>query len=146
MTIEPEQMKAGEKISIPAAFLAGQEEAAQRKALLGEWRRYLTHQQRKALDEEGSSAGFRTRIPLEALKGFTPEEREELAAHEEAEYRRFAPLAEARRTQRLAYVSAGGAEEEFDEMWAAGGREMTIAEIATGGEIEHSRDRFSSPY
>lgn len=135
-----------EKIPVPASWKAASDQEAQRRESVAEWRRYLSSQQRKALDEEGPSAGFKTKIPLDKLREFAPGERDELMAHEEAEFRRFKPLAEARATQRTAWAKAGGDEAEFDEAWEAGGREMTIAEIASGGSIEPSPGQFSSAY
>lgn len=105
--MEPNQLRAGEKVAVPEAWKAQGNKEAARAALIGEWRRWLGSKQQEVL-EENSLAPFTSRIPIEALKAFTPEEREELQGHEEAQYRRFAPLAEARHTQRLAYVQAGG--------------------------------------
>ena len=135
-----------EKIKVPAAWAAQRDEEAQRRKLIGEWREYLGAQQRKALDEEGPTGSFRTRLPLKVLKNLTPDEREQLMAHEEAEYNRFLPLAEARRTQRAAWVKAGGDAEDFDAGWEAGGREMTIAEVADGGKFEPSPGQYTSAY
>lgn len=144
--MDPEMLREGEKVAAPDAWKADQEQDAKRRELIGEWRQHLSAKQRKALEEEGTPVGFKSHMSVELVKALTSDEREELAAHEEAEYRRFAPLAEARRTQRLAYVQAGGDEAEFDEMWEAAGRQMTIAEIAAGEGVEHSPERFSSPY
>lgn len=135
-----------EKIKVPAAYQAQRDEEAQRRENVGEWRRYVSAKQREVLDEEGPYGGFKSRIPLDALKAFTPDERDELMAHEEAEYNRLRPLAEARRTQRVAWVKAGGDEEDFDAGWDLGGRENTIAEIASGGRFEPSPGQYTSPY
>jgi hypothetical protein len=135
-----------EKIKVPAGWAAERDKEAERRHLIGEWRQHLSAQQRQALDEEGAFGGFKSRLPLEVLKNLTPDEREELMTHEEAEYNRFRPLAEARRTQRAAYVKAGGDAEDFDAGWEVAGREETIAWIASGGNLEPSPGQYSSPY
>ncbi len=136
-----------EKIKAPASWLAEREQEAGRRTLVNEWRRHLTAKQRDRLETEGAGAGFKTAIPLEALKAFTPEERDELVAHEQREYGRFKPLAEARRTQRAAWIAAGGEAEDFDAAWSDGfGREETIAAIAGGQDLGPGPDQFTSPY
>ncbi|MDP9437915.1 MAG: hypothetical protein M3P49_04100 [Actinomycetota bacterium] len=135
-----------EKIKVPASWQAGRDQEAQRRKLIGEWRQYLSVQQRKALDEEGAVGSFKSRLSVELLRNLTPDEREELMSAERAEYDRLRPLAEARRTQRAAYVKAGGDAEDFDAGWDLGGREETIALIASGVDFEPSPGQFNSPY
>jgi hypothetical protein len=136
-----------EKIKVPAAWAAQAAEKDQRRKSVAEWRQYLTAQQRDRLEKEGTGAGFKTAIPLEALKAFTPDEQDELIAHEQREYGRFRPLAEAKSTQRAAWIAAGGEAEDFDAAWSDGfGREETIAAIASGQDLGPSPDRFTSPY
>lgn len=130
MEIDPNQLRDGEKISVPASHQAGQEEKAQRARLIGEWRGFLSAKQRKHLDEEGPHAGFRTRISAELAKALTPQEYEELAGHEQAEYNRLKPLATSKSEQRRAFIAAGGDGEDFDEHWELGGKNATIAQMA----------------
>lgn len=133
-----------EKIKVPAAWTAGREKEAQRRELIGEWRQHLAAQQRKALDEEGTSGGFRTRIPLEVLKSLTDAEREELMSAEEAEYNRLKPIAAAKSDQLRAHVTAGGSAEDFEHMWSTYGKEATID--ARAAESLDRAARSSSPY
>ncbi|MDP9438414.1 MAG: hypothetical protein M3P49_06690 [Actinomycetota bacterium] len=136
-----------EKIKPPASWQAGRDQEAGRRTLVNEWRRHLTAKQRDRLETEGAGAVFKTAIPLEALQAFTPEERDELLAHEQREYGRFRPLAEAKSTQRAAWIAAGGEGETFDAAWSDGfGREETIAAIAAGQDLGPGPDRFTSPY
>ncbi len=136
-----------EKIKVPASWQAGRDQEAGRRTLVNEWRRHLTGRQRDRLEMEGAGARFRTAIPLDALKAFAPEERDELLAHEQREYGRFRPLAEAKSTQRAAWIGAGGDEADFDAAWSDGfGREETIAAIAAGQDLGPGPDTYSSPY
>ncbi len=146
--MDPSMLRQGEKVAAPARWTAAQrDEEARRRELIGEWRQHLTAKQRDRLETEGAGAAFKTGIPLEALKAFTPEKRLALTAHEEREYRRFKPLAEARRTQRAAWIAAGGGAEDFDAAWSEGfGCEETIAAIASGQDLGPSPGQFASPY
>lgn len=128
--MEPHQLKPGETLPAPASYLAGQEEEAQRARLIGEWREHLGAKQRAALEEEGPYAPFKTRMSLELVKSLTPEEREELAIHEQREYDRLKPLAASKGEQRRQFIAAGGDGADFDEMWESGGKNATIAQLA----------------
>jgi hypothetical protein len=71
-----------EKIPVPAAWLADQEKKEERGKLVTEWREHLATKQKEAVDA-APFGRFESRIPLEALKAFTPEERDQLMVHEE---------------------------------------------------------------
>lgn len=144
MTTEPNQLGPEEKISVPAAFLDRQKKEAERRELIGEWRQHLGAKQREHLEQEGPLAGFKTRISVELFKSLTPEEREELMSHEQAEYNRLKPLATSKSEQRRAFVAAGGDGEDFDEHWELGGKNATIAQMAD--EKLDRASRASSAY
>ncbi len=133
-----------EKIPVPASWLAERDKEDARRKLIDEWRQHLSAQQRKALDEEGSTARFRSHLPLEVLKNLTPDEREALMAHEESEYNRFKPLAVAKSEQLRAHVRAGGSAEDFERIWEAYGRDATID--ATVAEHLDRESRASQLY
>jgi hypothetical protein len=133
-----------EKIKVPAAWAAQRDEEAQRRELVGQWREHLATGQRKVLDEEGPYGNFRSRLPVEVLKNLTPNEREELMAHEEAEFNRLKPLARAKDEQRRAHVMAGGSAEAFERQWADYGEAITID--ARAAESLDRAARSSSPY
>lgn len=133
-----------EKIKVPAAWAAKSAEEAQRRELVGQWREHLATRQREVLDEEGPYGNFRSRLPVEVLKNLTPGEREELMAHEEAEYNRLKPLARAKDEQRRAHVQAGGDAEDFEAQWEAYGKDITIS--ARADESLDRAARASSPY
>ncbi|MDQ3639630.1 MAG: hypothetical protein M3426_16905 [Actinomycetota bacterium] len=132
-----------EKIPVPASILADQEKDAKRRANIGEWRQWLATKQQEEL-EESPYGRFQSRIPIEALKSFTSEERDELMVSEELEYNRLKPLAQARDEQHRAFVQAGGDAENFDAIWEGYGKDIHIAEVAAES-IERAK-RSSSPY
>ncbi len=141
--MEPEQLRAGEKVAVPEAWKADQAATTERRELIGEWRAWLGAKQQESLDA-APYGRFQSRIPIEALKSFTPEERDELMVAEELEYNRLKPLAQARDEQRRAFVQAGGDAENFDAVWEGYGKDIHIAEEAAES-IERAK-RSSSPY
>lgn len=141
--MEPEQLKPGEKVAVPESFWADQEKKEERRELIGEWRTWLSTKQQEAL-EANPYAPLRSRIPIEALKAFTAEERDALMTHEELEHSRLQPVARARAEQHRAYVAAGGNAEDFDDQWEGYGREIHTAGVAEAN-LERAK-RASSPY
>lgn len=142
--MDPSMLKDGQKIKVPEAFLEHGRQKAQRRELIGEWRKYLSTRQREALDQGGELVGYKTRIPLEVMKNLTDAEREELMTHERAEYERLRPLAVAKGAQLRAHVAAGGEAEDFEEIWTAYGRDATIDAAAAASLDRASRSSF--PY
>lgn len=109
---------------------ADQEKAAKREETIGELKGWLEDKHRAAL-EENPYGRFVSRIPVELLANLSPVEREQIDAFEEGAFDRHQPIAQLKHDQRRAFVAAGGTEAAFEDHWRAGGRDASIAEIAS---------------
>lgn len=140
--LEPEQMKPGEKIKAPPAFEADRARTAEREGTLGELRRWLEGEHRKAL-EFAPYGTFKFKTPTDIRANLTRDEQDQIDAFEEQAYARLRPIVREKAEQRDAFVRAGGDLDVFEHDWANGGEQAHAAER---GEAALRRARASSVY
>lgn len=140
--MEPEMLKPGEKIKAPAAFEADRARAAEREGTLGELRRWLEGEHRKAL-EENPYGHMKFRTPSGIRENLTRAEKDQIEAFEQQAFDRLRPIVQEKAERRDAHVRAGGNLDVFEHDWANGGEEARAAEV---GEANLRRARASSVY